>query len=119
MKEIIIVFIGGGLGSIFRYFFSKYFNYETLAMPYGTLFSNVLACFLFGFFSGYLYSKLQLEPSTKLFILTGICGGLSTFSTFNYEMFYMCKNGQFILAAIYFITSFVLCMGSFIVFAKN
>lgn len=113
MKEILVVFLGGGIGSVLRYFFYKFLNNITFSIPYGTLFANALACVVFGLFSGYIYTKLQLEPLTKLFILTGLCGGLSTFSTFNFELFVMLKNGQFLVAAIYFITSFVLCLGSF------
>lgn len=112
MKEILIVFLGGGLGSALRYGFSKWLNHIQAVLPFGTLIANTLACIIFGIVTGYIYTKLELQPITKLFILTGICGGLSTFSTLNFEIVTMVKNGQIAFALSYLILSFVLCLGT-------
>lgn len=119
MKEILAVFIGGGVGSVLRFLFTKFFLNYNFQIPFGTLLANTIACLIFGIFSGFIYTKLQVEPIVKLLILTGLCGGLSTFSTFNYELFLMLKNGQVFMSILYFMISFIVCLGSFAVFVNN
>lgn len=97
MKELAMVFLGGGLGSCCRFTLNKLLaNFPLL--PFGTLISNFLSCIVFGFFIVYGLHKTDLSQPIKLLILTGFCGGLSTFSTFSYETTELFKSSEIALA---------------------
>lgn len=114
----LLVFIGGGLGSLLRFIIAILFGKTTLSLPWATLSSNVLSCFMFAGLI-YLYQEKNLIPDNyKHLVLIGICGGLSTFSTFSYETFELVKQGMTTWALINVVVSFVLCSGIFFVFTK-
>jgi CrcB protein len=111
------VFIGGGLGSLLRFGFSKVFPFSPNYFPWSTLLSNVLAALLLAIVVAYFKdsSKWQLiQP----FIVIGVCGGLSTFSTFSYENFQLLQQGQLALFWINLLLSFGLSLLLFFVFAR-
>ena len=111
------VFIGGGLGSLLRFGFSKVFPFSPNYFPWSTLLSNVLAALLLAIVVAYFKdsSKWQLiQP----FIVIGVCGGLSTFSTFSYENFQLLQQGQLALFWINLLLSFGLSLLRFFVFAR-
>ena len=74
-----------GLGSLMRYFFSRYNQGSVL--PLGTLIANILGCFLIGLFYNHVESK-----EVYLILATGFCGGLTTFSTLNDELQRLLSN---------------------------
>ncbi|MPM68319.1 putative fluoride ion transporter CrcB [bioreactor metagenome] len=87
---------GGFLGACLRYFLSR--RLSPLAdFPYGTLLSNVIAAFLIGLIIG-LERRSALDPTAKLFLTTGLLGGLSTFSTFSLETVSYLETGHYLLA---------------------
>lgn len=102
------VFIGGGLGSLCRYGFSKAFPY-TSGFPLATFIANVLACLVLGYLIG-LEMKKDLGMTSKLLLMTGFCGGFSTFSTFSGESFQLLESGNSTMAIIYMITSLLVCL---------
>ncbi|EOU1682254.1 fluoride efflux transporter CrcB [Clostridium perfringens] len=94
----LIVGLGGFLGASFRYFIS------TLAaknfggnFPYGTLIANILGALLIGFIMKFSMDSALISSNMKLFLTTGIMGGLTTFSTFSYETISMLSNGNITL----------------------
>ncbi|WP_109298898.1 fluoride efflux transporter CrcB [Aquimarina sp. AU474] len=108
MKQILLVFIGGGTGSVARYFISKYLNSSTTGIPYGTFTANVIGSLLIGFILGLALKNNTLSQNTVLFLATGFCGGFTTFSTFAYENHILLKSGDFITFLIYTIGSFII-----------
>ena len=80
LLSCLAVGLGGFFGALMRYLLCFLFNKEDGSIPIGTLFVNILACFLFGILSSFI-----LLPKLKLFIITGFLGSLSTFSTYIIE----------------------------------
>ncbi len=108
MKQLVLVFIGGGFGSIARYVLSKYFNSEVTGIPYGTFMANVLGSVLIGIILGFAAKNETLNSSQTLLLATGFCGGFTTFSTFAYENHMFLKSGDFMNFFLYTIGSFIL-----------
>jgi len=118
MQSLLYIFIGGGLGSICRYLIGSFFTDNVNSFPYKTFLANFLSCIVLGFLMGYL-TKNNIDTKYKLFLMTGFCGGFSTFSTFSGEVFTLLENQQVSLALGYILTSVVFCtlvlFGSYLV----
>ena len=114
----LLVFVGGGLGSLVRFFISIVISKTAIQLPVATLVSNTVSCLLFGGII-YIFQEKNLIPDTyKYLVLIGICGGLSTFSTFSYETFELLKQGMTLWAIVNIAISCVLCTGIFFIFSK-
>ena len=107
MKQLILVFIGGGFGSVIRYIVGKYLNNIETGIPYGTFIANILGCLLIGLILGLASKNATLSHNQTLLLATGFCGGFTTFSTFAYENHIFLKSGDFTSFALYTITSFL------------
>ncbi len=105
MKQLLLLFIGGGTGSVARYMISTYLNKVHTSIPFGTLVVNVLGSLLIGSILG-LLSKEMIPPHIAILIATGFCGGFTTFSSFAYENHALIKNGEFLYFISYSIASF-------------
>ena len=108
MKQALIVFVGGGFGSVARYFLGRWLNNMETAIPYGTMLSNVLGSFLVGFILGYLAKSTNISDTQSLLLATGFCGGFTTFSTFAYENHVFLKNGDYLSFLPYTLGSLIL-----------
>ena len=86
IKNILLVGLGGAIGSIARYLCQKWFSYNYPgSFPWGTFTVNVTGCFLIGLFWGITFKSFASNEHWKLFLMTGICGGFTTFSAFTLE----------------------------------
>lgn len=108
MKQLVLVFLGGGIGSALRYWIGKYLNSTITGIPYGTFVANILGSLLIGIILGLSLKQNTLSQNTVLFLATGFCGGFTTFSTFAYENHVFLKSGDFMSFALYTCGSFVL-----------
>jgi len=108
MKQLILVFIGGGFGSALRYSISKLLNTTESTIPYGTFLVNVVGSLLIGIILGLAAKNDAITQNNTLLLATGFCGGFTTFSAFAYENQQFLKSGDFTSFAIYTIASFIL-----------
>jgi len=113
MKQIALIFFGGGLGSVVRFVLGKWVNgLHGLNFPLGTLVVNVVACFLLGLVVGFTDHRQVWSQDTRVFWAVGFCGGFSTFSTFSYETLGLIHQGLSLPAIVYTVVSIVLCLGA-------
>ncbi len=108
MKQILLVFLGGGVGSSLRFLLGKWLNSSENGIPYGTFLANILGSLLIGVILGYAAKTEALSNNQTLFLATGFCGGFTTFSTFAYENHIFLKTGDFTSFAVYTISSFII-----------
>ncbi|HLP20686.1 MAG TPA: fluoride efflux transporter CrcB [Chitinophagales bacterium] len=105
----ILVFLGGGLGSIARFLVGRYFDSAPGALPISTFLSNTLSSLILGVLMGYYVSKPQANENIRLLIATGFCGGFSTFSTFSYETFMLLNTGNYKTGLLNIFANLLLC----------
>ncbi|WP_285269015.1 fluoride efflux transporter CrcB [Kaistella rhinocerotis] len=107
MRSLLFVFIGGGAGSVLRYLLSVGAQrfWIVKSFPLGTFLANIIGCFLIGVLvSALVKSDLHL----RLLLITGFCGGFTTFSAFSVESVSLWQSGQFTVLAIYILLSVIL-----------
>jgi CrcB protein len=113
LRNIILVGFGGFIGSIARYFMSKLnLSYDIFSIPVGTLSVNVLGSFVIGFLTGISEKSELLSTEWRLFLMVGICGGFTTFSSFTNENLSLMHNGQFFTVFLYSGLSILLGFGA-------
>lgn len=109
MKNILIIGLGGFIGSVLRFFISKLNHYiDFFSLPLGTLSVNIVGSFLIGIFAGISLKSNILSLELQLFLITGLMGGFTTFSSFTHENLTLLQNGQIISVIIYTGTSIIL-----------
>ena len=109
IKQLLLIFIGGGLGSVSRYLMGLFVHkIVQVAFPIGTLLVNVLGSFLIGFIYA-LFLKEAINHDVRLFLAIGFCGGFTTFSSFSFDSLQLLRNGQTLAFAGYIIASILLC----------
>lgn len=112
LQRIIYVGIGGGIGAVIRYLVTKQSaNLFNSSIPMGTLIVNVVGGFLIGMIYELSMSTDLISPNLKLFLTTGIMGGLTTFSTFSYETISLIGDGRYLAGMTNILLNVVLSLG--------
>jgi CrcB protein len=97
---LLAVDAGGALGTLARYLLSTALLRATGSLfPIGTFAVNILGCVVFGAIAGAAEQRVQLAPDLRVFLLVGILGGFTTFSSYAFESFALIRDGQFAVAA--------------------
>lgn len=100
-REMAAIFAGGAIGTLARAGLSQALPHTPTEWPWATFIANVLAVILLGYFVTRLQERLPLSSYRRPLLGTGVCGGLSTFSTMQVEILKMLEAGAFLLAAGY------------------
>ena len=111
MNQLLLIFIGGGLGSLVRFTFSKFIQ-ENIdkTFPFGTLGVNVLASLILGILVGMFETKTLINSNYRTFIAIGFCGGFSTFSTFSNDTLQLIQNNRITEAFLNIFLNVILCL---------
>ena len=108
-KAMIIAGLGGFIGPCLRFLTGKFFHAVTSsAFPWGTFSVNVIGSFVIGIFFGLAERSNVISPSMNVFLITGFCGGFTTFSSFADDMYLMLQQRHWMSLGLYVGLSFLL-----------
>ncbi|MFT4102444.1 MAG: fluoride efflux transporter CrcB [Burkholderiaceae bacterium] len=94
LQAVIAISVGAAIGALLRYGLSLMMNAMVPAIPMGTLASNLIAAYIVGVAIAFFASAPGLSPNWRLFVITGLAGGMSTFSTFSAELLALLRDGR-------------------------
>src|SRR3984957_17665274 len=93
-RPFVAVSAGGMLGCLLRWFLAMFLNRYFPAIPPGTLAANLIGCYIIGMAIAFFTAYPSVAPEWRLFLTTGFCGGLTTFSTFSAEVVMLLQSGR-------------------------
>ncbi len=100
--DFILVFLGGGLGAVVRFFFNEILShFEKCSIFALTIMVNIIGCFIMGIVFYITLMKVDLPEKYRMFLAVGFCGGLTTFSGFTVEIFKLIQHGAYTKGACY------------------
>jgi len=109
--RLLLIFLGGGAGSILRYWLQIFVQKQNHSVfPFGILAVNVLGSFLIGIAFALLAGKQ--EHFMRFLFVVGFCGGFTTFSSFSIDNFILLKDAQYLLFTVNVLTNVLLCLGA-------
>jgi CrcB protein len=100
MNALLMVALGGAVGSMARYKLSGLVLHHTVdwRFPAGTFAVNVVGCLVAGILAGYAEHRDVFSPEARLFLFTGLLGGFTTFSAFGLETMFLMRRGEWLIA---------------------
>ncbi|MFT3902010.1 MAG: fluoride efflux transporter CrcB [Niabella sp.] len=109
LKSLLIIWLGGGLGSVLRYLAQLGVSkLVTVTFPAGTFLVNITGCFIIGLLYGLADRHASLTVEWRLLLITGLCGGYTTFSSFSYESISLFRQGNYMYFILYIVLSVVI-----------
>ncbi len=108
-SKVLLVFVGGGIGTVFRFLLNTLINVSSLPQ-FSTLFINVLGSFLFGI----IYSIVAENNLVSIFLLTGILGGFTTYSQFTFDLIQLNTQSHLSTVSYFFATVLLSIFGALI-----
>jgi CrcB protein len=111
MNNLLLVFLGGGLGSLARLGVATIvqMNFKSV-FPIATLCSNIISCIILALTVAFFSERLITNPSLRMLVIIGFCGGFSTFSSFSYETVELIRSGNTIYAIANILISVTVCI---------
>jgi CrcB protein len=101
MEKFVFIGLGGFFGSIARYGLTSLVQTKSESLfPYGTMLVNIIGCFIIGLLMTLFQERIVVSQNIRLFLIIGILGGFTTFSSFSYDTFAMMKSGNFLDAGL-------------------
>lgn len=113
VEPMLIVAAGGAIGSVLRYALSLLAQRQAAIFPFGTLWANLLGCFVIGVVVTLATASPSITPGMRLFLATGICGGFTTMSSFIYELVQFVREHDYLYAGGYFVLTLAGCVALF------
>ena len=108
MKQLLLVASGGAVGAVARWAIGGWVLHRTGGdFPWGTLVVNLLGCFVAGVLAGLIVRHDAFSPDARLFLMTGILGGFTTFSAFGVDTAYLIRRREYLPATGYVMASVV------------
>lgn len=99
--NLLFAFLGGGIGASARYWLSgAVYDWLPSSFPYGNLVVNITGCFFIGVLMAALQDRFLVNPSLRVFLVIGILGGFTTFSSFTYETIALVRDFEYFRATI-------------------
>lgn len=107
ITTMLIAGLGGFLGTVARYLMNRLTSWLWPSKyPWGTLLINLSGCFVIGLFFG-LWGRHEIDLTLKALLITGFCGGYTTFSMYNHELFMMLCSRRWLMALLYVVPTVV------------
>jgi CrcB protein len=111
MEKYLFIGLGGFLGSIARFGLASFVQNRTESLfPYGTMLVNIAGCFVIGLLMTLFQERIVVGPNVRLFLIIGILGGFTTFSSFSYDTFALLRSGNHLAAGINVTVSLFGCL---------
>lgn len=112
--DFVWVTVGSALGGLLRYAITRWTLTLSVGFPYGTVLINVLGCLLIGYFGTFTLQsgRYAVSDNLRLFVMVGICGGFTTFSSFSLQTFDLLRSGAWGRALANVLLSVVLCLAA-------
>jgi CrcB protein len=111
MNETVVAFLGGGVGTAFRYWLSGgVYRFISPTFPFGTLLVNVAGCLLIGVSMSLFEERFAVQPLLRIFLTIGVLGGFTTFSTFSFETIALLREGSLLAGFGNIISSVAGCL---------
>jgi len=108
IRQLILVGLGGGIGSIFRFLVSRMIPFAQGSFPWATFIVNITGCLIIGLLIGLSFKHSFLDEDMKLLFVAGFCGGFTTFSTFSLENVHLYQSGNYLALFLYISLSVII-----------
>lgn len=114
LANCLIVMLGGALGTLARYALSVLAQPISRELPWGTILINILGSFVIGFFGTLTFAqgRYPLSEGMRLFVMIGLCGGFTTFSSFSLQTLELLRSGAMLRAGLNIALSVLLCLAA-------